>query len=146
MERIEELAASVAQDPTGLVVVLDHILGQQVDRVALHPLQNQITGPQLAPLVGRVRTVFAGLLDRAQASGVARSEVDVDDILAVVDMCASSIVHAVTREDRMAVWHRVRRLAYSGLLVHRRSPGTSSSAAPGRDMVKISELSRRSGL
>jgi AcrR family transcriptional regulator len=113
--RIEELAASVAHDPAGLAAVLDHILGQQVDRMPLHPLQSQITGPQLAPLVDRVRSVFDGSLRRAQAAGIARSDVDVDDILTVIDMCTSGIVHAQTRDDRHAAWRRVRRLAFPGL-------------------------------
>lgn len=116
VEEIEDLAASVAQEPTGLVVVLDHILGQQIDRVALHPSRSQITSPQLAPLVKRVRSAFDQLLRHAQAVDVARSDVDVDDILAIIDMCASSIVQADTREERHAVWLRVRRLTYHGLL------------------------------
>jgi AcrR family transcriptional regulator len=113
--RIEELAATVGHQPTGVVVVLDHILGQQVDRVALHPLRNQVSGPQLAPLVERVRHAFEALLERAQAGGVARDDVDVDDILTVIDMCASAIVHADAREDRQEIWLRVRRLAFPGL-------------------------------
>lgn len=113
--QIEQVAASVAGEPTGVVVLLDHVLGGQVDRMGLHPLQNQITGPHLAPLVDRVRSAFAQLLVPAHAAGVARADVDVDDVLAVIDMCASSIVHAESAADRRAVWLRVRRLAYRGL-------------------------------
>ena len=113
---IEELSAAVAGAPDGLLRVFDAVVGRQVDRRAVRPTMSQIEQGKLVDLVARLAAAIGRTLPSARRAGCARTDLQVDDVMLAIAMCADVITEPGDRSARAARWIAARRLVVPGIV------------------------------
>ena len=117
VELIEQLAAEHAEDPQGLLKVLEasaEMLASIHDLVAI--LRDEATlAPVLSELRARMRAVLDGALRRSRASKVLRTDVKTDDLVLVLNMVNGALGGVAANAERSAVAGRALALALDGL-------------------------------
>ena len=113
LARLEALGH--ADRPAGLAALLTLAAREAAHSTALHAVWNRLRDdPDAAPLIARLRSVFAGPLARAQAAGRATAWLTVDDLLLTIRMLGSA-TRGPTAAAREAEALRALRILAHGL-------------------------------
>lgn len=113
VEKLEKVAAHVADAPGGLFTYLDEVMRQQVrtgGMVYLIGLDEELD----RDLAMRFRASLSGLLDSAKARGEVRASVDIEDVALVAGMMWGGLQRH-NFDERLAVAPKVQALAIAAL-------------------------------